>query len=157
MKKLLSLILVIALCFCVVGCESEKYTKIGDSEFSIILPDGYAETEDEFDEDQIAYYFKDDKSIDFDVYQWEKEGKYNLKEEAEYFASEYNSEAEEVEINGIKGMKYVSKETFEDNEYTVLNYMFEDEKVIIELCFWTVDTEEEYKAVDEIINTIKKN
>ena len=156
MKRLVSIILVIVLCVCFAGCESDKYTKIGNSEFSIILPDGYAQTEDDFEEDQIAYYFKDDKSIDFDVYQWEKEGKYNLKEEAEYFASEYNSKPEEVEINGIKGMKYVSKETFEGNEYTVLNYMFEDEKVITELCFWTIDTEEEYKAVDEIINTIKK-
>ena len=35
--------------------------------------------------------------------------------------------------------------------------MFEDETNIVELSFWTIDTEEEYKAVDEIINTIKKN
>ena len=164
MKRVISLALVMALFFCMVACggnksaqNDDKYTKIGTSEFAIILPDGYAETEDEFDEDQIAYYFKDDQSIDFDVYQWDKEGKYTLKEEAEYFASEYNATAEEIEINGISGMKYISKEVFDDNEYTVVNYMFEDEKRIVELSFWTIDTEEEYKAVDEIIGTIKKN
>ena len=137
--------------------QSNKERKIWTSEYSIILPEGYDETEDEFDEDQIAYYFKDDQSIDFDVYQWDKEGKYTLKEEAAYFASEYNTTAEEIEINGISGMKYISKEVFDDNEYTVVNYMFEDEKSIIELSFWTIDTEEEYKAVDKIINTIKRN
>ena len=163
MKKVLSIILMAVLCLGMVACNGageeavDNYTKIGTSEFSIIIPDGYAETEDDFDEDQIAYYFKDDQSIDFDVYQWDKEGKYTLKEEAEFFASEYDTTPEEVEINGISGMKYVSKETYEGKEYTVVNYMFEDEKSIIELVFWTIDTEEEYKAVDEIINTIKKN
>ena len=157
MKKILAFILLIVLCFSMAACSGDKYTQIGTSEFSIILPEGYVATEDEFDEDQIAYYFKDNQSIDFDVYQWGKEGKYTLKEEAEYFASEYNATAEEIEINGISGMKYISKEVFDDNEYTVVNYMFEDEKSIIELSFWTIDTEEEYKAVDKIINTIKRN
>ena len=157
MRKVLSVIVLVVLCFSMVACSSDKYTQIGTSEFSIILPDGYTSTKDNFDEDQIAYYFKDDQSIDFDVYQWDKEGKYTLKEEAKYFASEYNAVAEEVEFGDISGMKYISNETFEDKEYTVVNYMFEDEKSIIELSFWTIDTEEEYKAVDEIISTIKKN
>ena len=157
MKKALAFILLIVLCLSMAACSGDKYTQIGTSEFSIILPEGYVETEDDFEEDQIAYYFKDSESIDFDVYQWDKEGKYTLKEEAEYFAAEYNAVPEEVEFGGISGMKYVSKETFDGNEYTVLNYMFEDEKSIIELCFWTIETEEEYKAVDEIISTIKKN
>ena len=33
----------------------------------------------------------------------------------------------------------------------------EDDVCIVELCFWTIDTAEEYKAVDETINTLKKN
>ena len=157
MKKVLAAVLIVVLCFGMVACNSAQYTQIGTSEFSIILPEGYVSAEDDFSEDQIAYYFKDSESIDFDVYQWDKEGKYTLKEEAEYFAAEYNAVPKEVEFGGISGMKYVSKETFDGHEYTVLNYMFEDEKSIIELCFWTIDTEEEYKSVDEIISTIKKN
>ena len=164
MKKILAFVLLLVFCFSMAACTgsenattSDEYTKIGTSQFSIILPEGYAMAEDDFDEDQIAYYFKDDESIDFDVYQWDKDGKYTLKEEAEFYAGEYEAVVEEVEINGIKVMKYVSSEIFDESEYTVVNYMFEDEKSIIELCFWTVDTEEEYKAVEEIINTIKKN
>ena len=87
MKKVLAFVLLVVLCFCMVACNNNKYTKIGTSEFSMILPDGYMAVEDDFDEDQIAFYFKDSESIDFDVYQWDKEGKYTLKEEAEYFVS----------------------------------------------------------------------
>ena len=75
-------------CLIMTGCFKENYTKIGTSDFSIIIPEGYVQTEDDFDEDQIAYYHKDDQSIDFDVYQWDKESKYTLEEEAKYFASQ---------------------------------------------------------------------
>jgi uncharacterized protein YrzB (UPF0473 family) len=54
-------------------------------------------------------------------------------------------------------MKYVSEEDYEGNVYTVVNYMFEDDDNIVELCFWTIDTEEEYAAVDEILSTLKMN
>ena len=50
-------------------------------------------------------------------------------------------------------MKYVSMEEYEGHEYTVVNYMFEDEDSIIELCFWTVGSDKEYAAVTEIMNT----
>lgn len=156
MKKVVSLILLFLMCFGITAC-AKTYTKIGSSEFSIAIPKGYVLSENELDEDQIGYYYKDDDSIDFDVYQWEKEGVYTLEEEAEYFASEYGTEPEKITINGIQGMKYVSSEEFDGYEYTVVNYMFEDDNYIIELSFWTIDTAEEYKAVDDIINTIKKN
>ena len=142
MKKLLALLLIAVFCLGMAACGADKYTQIGTSAYSIILPEGYVATEDDFAQDQIAYYHKDDESIDFDVYQWDKEGKYELKEEAAYFASEYDAVAEEIEINGIGGMKYVSKEAFDGYEYTVVNYMFEDDKSIVELSFWTIDTEE---------------
>ena len=114
-------------------------------------------TEDDLDEDQVAYFYKDDNSIDFDVYQWEKGDQFTLESEANYFAAEYGATAETVTVNGITGYKYVSAEDFDGNTYTVVNYMFEDDTYIVELCFWTVDNDAEYKAVDEIINTLKKN
>ena len=157
MKKQYLIFLVMLFCLIMTGCSDKNYTKIGTSDFSIIIPEGYVLTDDEFDEDQIAYYHKDDQSIDFDVYQWDKESKYTLEEEAEYFASQYDTTPEKIEINGIVGMKYISKELYGEYEYTVVNYMFEDDDSIIELSFWTVGSEEEYAAVLEIIETIKKN
>ena len=157
MKKIAILTLALVFVLALVACGNTKPTQLGTSDFSIVLPNGYASTEDDFDEDQVAYFYKDDNSIDFDVYQWEKGDEYTLESEASYFAAEYDTTAEAVTVNGINCMKYVSEEEFEGNTYTVVNYMFEDDTYIVELSFWTIDTEEEYKAVDEIINTLKKN
>lgn len=162
MKKTLILLLALAMLLTLAACGGKEKkdggaTQLGTSAFSVVLPEGYAETDDDFDEDQIAYYYRDDESIDFDVYQWEKEGKYTLESEAEYFASEYGAVPESVVINGIDCMKYVSEEEYDGAVYTVVNYMFEDEDSIVELCFWTIDTEEEYAAVDEIIGTLKQD
>lgn len=155
MKKIaiLSLALVFVLALGACG-NNAKLTQLGTSDFSIVLPEGYALTEDDFDEDQVAYFYKDDNSIDFDVYQWEKGDEYTLESEANYFAAEYETTTEAVNING---MKYVSAEDYEGETYTVVNYMFEDDTNIVELCFWTVGNDAEYAAVDEIINTLKKN
>ena len=157
MKKIAILTLVLMLTFALVACSNTKATKLGDSAFSITLPEGYALTEDDLDEDQVAYFYKDDNSVDFDVYQWEKGNEYTLESEANYFAAEYSTTAEAVTVNGINGFKYVSAEDYEENTYTVVNYMFEDDTYIVEICFWTINTDAEYAAVDEIINTLNKN
>ena len=158
MKKIALLAFALALVLALAACgNNAKPTQLGTSDFSIVLPDGYALAEDDFDEDQVAYFYKDDNSIDFDVYQWAKGDEYTLESEANYFAAEYGATAEAVTVNGIKGYKYVSSEDYEGNTYTVVNYMFEDETYIVEICFWTVNTDAEYAAVDEIIETLKKN
>ena len=125
--------------------------------FSIVLPEGYASTEDDFDEDQVAYFYKDDNSIDFDVYQWEKGDEYTLESEANHFAAECGTTAEVATVNGINGYKYASTEDYEGKTYTVVNYMFEDDTYIVETCFWTVNPDAEYAAVDEILGTLKQN
>lgn len=154
--RLIAQVLVFVLVLSACGTDA-KPTRLGTSAFSIVLPDGYAFADDEFDEDQVAYYYKDDNSIDFDVYQWEKGDRYTLESEANVFAYEYGTVPEPVVINGINGMKYVSEEEYEGAVYTVVNYMFEDDAYIVELCFWTINTEEEYAAVDEILGTLKAN
>ena len=157
MKKIAILTLALVFVLALVACGNTKPTQLGTSDFSIVLPDGYASTEDNFDEDQVAYFYKDDNSIDFDVYQWKKGNEYTLESEAKYFAAEYGTTAEAVTVNGIGGYKYVSTEEYEGKTYTVVNYMFEDDTYIVEISFWTINTEAEYTAVNEIINTLKKN
>ena len=158
MKKITILTLVLVFVLALSACaNAAKPTQLGTSDFSIVLPTGYAAAKDDMDEDQVAYFYKDDNSIDFDVYQWEKGDEYTLESEANYFAAEYGTTATAVSVNGIGGYKYVSTEDYEGNTYTVVNYMFEDDTYIVEISFWTVDNDAEYKAVDEIINTLKKN
>jgi predicted small lipoprotein YifL len=69
MKKIVILTLALMLVFALAACGNTKPTQLGTSDFSIVLPKGYASTADDLDEDQVAYFYKDDKSIDFDVYQ----------------------------------------------------------------------------------------
>ena len=123
----------------------------------MLFRSGYASTEDDFGEDQVAYYYKDDASMDFEVYQWAKGEEYTLESEANHFAAEYCTTAKAVTVNGIGGYKYVSTEEYEGKTYTVVNYMFEDDTNIVEICFWTVNNDAEYAAVNEIISTLKKN
>ena len=158
MKKIVILMLVLVLAFSLFACsDKETETKLGTSAFSIVLPEGYDLAEDDMDEDQVAYFYKDDNSIDFDVYQWEKGTEYTLQSEANAYAAYYGTVAEAVTVNGINCMKYVSVEKYDGVDYTVVNYMFEDDTYIVEICFWTVGNDAEYAAVDEIINTLKKN
>ena len=159
MKKMLLIILALLTVAALTACGSgndkaNAKTQLGTSAISIVLPEGYAEAEDNFDEDQVAYFYKDDESVDFDVYQWAKGNEYTLVEEAAYFSAEYGTTASEVTVNGIPGMKYISLEEYDGYEYTVINYMFDDGENIVELCFWTINTEEELAAVDDIIKTI---
>ena len=158
MKKIIAFALTLVFVFALASCgKTNEATQLGNSDLSIVLPKGYALTDDVHDEDQIAYYYKDDNSIDFDVYQWEKGDQYTLESEANAYAAFYGTTPEAVTVNGIGGMKYVSIEDFEGKTYTVVNYIFEDDVYLIELCFWTVDTQEEYAAVQEILDTLKLN
>ena len=157
MKRITAFMLVLVLALALVSCGAEEPTRLGSSDYTIVVPEGYNLAEDDLDEDQVAYFYKDMYSIDFDVYQWEKGDEYTLEAEANAYAELYGTVAEPVVINGINCMKYVSVEEFNGESYTVVNYMFEDEVYIVELCFWTIDTAEEYADVDAIINTLKKN
>ena len=109
------------------------------------------------DEDQVAYFCKEDYSIDFDVYRWEKGDEYTLKFEVNYFAAEYGTTTEVVTVNGINCMKYVFAEELEGETYTVVNHMFEEDTNIVEICFWTVNFDEEYAAVDEVLKLRAEN
>ena len=155
-KNLIYVILASSILCTFLGCVSKNAEKLGETSFSIVLPSGYNLTEDEtVEEDQIAYYYKDDNSIDFDVYAWTKEN-YVLKDEAEFFAAEYNSTATEVSVNGNNGYVYISKENYDDKLWTVYNYLFEDDKNILELSFWTDGSEKEIADVNAILATLIK-
>ena len=157
MKRIMALALVLVFALALIACSGAKLTQLGTSDFSIVLPKGYAAQNDEMGEDQVAYFYKDDNSIDFDVYQWAKDEQYTLESEAKYYAAEYGATAEAVTVNGINGYKYVSTEAYEGVNYTVLNYMFEDDVNLVEICFWTDGSDAENAAVNEILDTLKKN
>lgn len=152
MKKFLFIFSFLFLFF-LTSC-SNGLTQLGSSSLYLELPEGYKMTDDDFDEDQVAYYYKDDESVDFDVYQWDKNKEYTLESEAEYFAELFDTEAKALTINDIQCMKYISLEEYDGYTYSVINYMFDDGTYIVEVCFWTINTTEELNFVNNVINTI---
>ena len=158
MKKILiTFALLLSLTLCLASCGGAKTVRLGFSDFSITLPEGYVLTEDKLSEDQVAYYYKDENSVDFDVYLWDKNGVYTLESEAKHFASVYGATAEPVTVSEFDGWKYVSIEDFDGLTYTVVNYLFEDDSYIIEISFWTDGSDKEYKVVSDILGTLKRN
>ena len=64
MKKIKVFTFLLSFLLVIVGCGCSKPTQLGTSDYSIVLPTGYASVEDDFGEDQVAYFYKDDASID---------------------------------------------------------------------------------------------
>lgn len=129
---------------------------IGTTGFVISIPSDYYEgkvTREDRSDDQIAYYKSDGHLMDFDVYQFDKEGK-ELPEYAESEAKEYGAEnVEEVTYNGIRMMLYYSTEEYDGNTYRVANYIFENDTDFAELSFW-LDGDDAEDLVEQILFSI---
>ena len=133
--------------------------QLGTSVYTIRIPDSFTEgnrTEADIRDDMVAYMRSDETLLDFDVYQFTKEGRPDsLAAYAEQEAAEYN--AFEVvtgkNINGIDVAWYRAKETYDGKEYTTLNYLFEDGDQYVEIAFW-LDGETAEAEAQEIISTL---
>ena len=132
--------------------------QLGDSPFYLTIPTGYVMgevTEADIADDLVGYYYSDSSPLDFDVYQFSKEGntleKYAIEEANLY-------EAERVDyrtVNGIQMAFYYSYEEDEGEMYTVANYLFEYDDEFMEISFW-LDGEIAVKQTDRILSTLKR-
>ena len=131
---------------------------IGTAGYAISIPSDYysAEvTKEERNDDQIAYYKSDEHLMDFDVYQFSKDGM-TLGEYARKEAEEYKADGvEEVTYNGIPMMRYYSQEKYEGKSYRVANYIFENFKDFAELSFW-LDGDDAEELVEQIMLSIRQ-
>lgn len=161
MKKgiVIALILAMVLTCAFASAATVKDFQLGSSAFTVAIPESFAEgsrTEEDIRDGMVAYMSSDETMLDFDIYQFSKEGlPDSLAAYAELEAAEYN--ALEVvtgeKINGIDAAWYRAKETYEGNEYATLNYLFEDEDSYVEIVFW-LDGETAEAEAQEIINTL---
>ena len=98
----------------------------------------------------------DETLLDFDVYQFAKEGlpeklaEYAEREAAEYKAFEVKTNEK---INGIDTVWYRAKETYDGKEYTTLNYLFDEGDQYVKIAFW-LDGETAEEEAQTIINTL---
>ena len=131
---------------------------LGTLPFCMSVPEGYRlgdESEAEvFPKGQTWYYYSDNSPLDFDVYQWKKEGdtleKYAIEEAREY-------EAERVDyqtVNGVFLAYYYSYEEYDGQMYSVANYLFEEGQYFMKISFW-LDGEIAVRQADRILSTLR--
>ena len=132
--------------------------QLGSSPFYLSVPVGYKAgelSEEDIEESAVGYYYSESSPLDFDVYQWDREG-HTLEEYAIGEARLY--EAERVEyrtVNDILLASYVSYEEYEGQMYSVANYLFENGSDLMEISFW-LDGEIAVKQADRILSTLHR-
>ncbi len=139
--------------------EGKMPLQLGTSGYFIVIPDSYTYgelTEEDIADDMVAYMLSPDSLLDFDIYQFSKEGypdtlsAFVMQEAEEYGAFSIGAQ---MEINGIPAGMYMAKETYEDKEYTTATYAFEDGGEYVEIVFW-LDGDEAVNEATEIIYSL---
>ena len=130
---------------------------IGTTGYIITIPSDYygAEvTQKERKDDMIAYYKSDEHLMDFDVYQFAKDGKtlleYTAEEAHQYGAKDF----EKVQLGDIDATLYYSDEEYDGIQYKVANYIFETTTEFGELSFW-LDGDDAYDLAGEIVSSLR--
>ena len=161
-RKIIALALCVALmalCAAVAETAGTKVFQLGTSVYTVEIPDSFVEgerTEEDIADDQVAYMHSPDTLMDFDVYQFSKEGcQEKLADYAKAEAEEYNATeiVTDGNVNGIDAAWYRAVETYEGAEYTTLTYVLEDGDQYVEIAFW-LDGENAEQEAQAIINTL---
>ena len=138
--------------------EDEEWTTIavGTTGYTLDIPADYRFddiTDEDRDDDQVSYLRSFSRGMDFDVYQFEKEGR-TLEEYAKEEAAEYDTDdIEMIKIGGVDAALYFSTEEFEGESYPVSNYLFDTGDYFAEVCFW-LDGEEAEVVSESIMNSL---
>ncbi|MBQ9008109.1 MAG: hypothetical protein IJ088_02095 [Clostridia bacterium] len=160
MKKITALILcLIMTAMAIAETTATKVFQLGTSAYTIEIDESFVEgtrSEEEIKDDMVAYMHSDNTLLDFDVYQFSKEGyPKSLSDFVQQEAHDYN--ATEVvtdgNINGIAVACYRAVETYDGQEYSTLTYVMEDGNEYVELAFW-LDGETADEEARAIINTL---
>jgi len=160
-KKIVSLaiyLMLLVVCAFAEAAGTQVY-QLGTSAYTIEIPESFVEgerTEEDVKDDMVAYMHSPDTLLDFDVYQFSKDGypeklaDFAAQEAEEYKATEVVTDGE---VNGIATAWYRATETYEGQEYTTLTYVLEDGDQYIELAFW-LDGDSAEAEAQAIINTL---
>ncbi len=142
------------------GDEATKTIRLGTSAFVLTVPAGFTEgemTQEDIDDDQVAYYYSKKTPLDFDVYQFSKDGYPNAL--AEYAAEEVNGYNEvsqlvtDGEVNGIPAAWYRTVEVYQDASFNTLTYILDGGDEYVEIVFW-LDGDNADAEADAIVRTL---
>ena len=131
---------------------------LGTLPFCMSVPEGYR-LGDESEtvaaaKGQTWYYYSENSPLDFDIYQWKKEG-YTLEKYAIEEALAYGAERVDYRtVNDVFLAYYYSYEEYDGQMYSVVNYLFEDGNNFMKVSFW-LDGEIAVRQADRIVSTIR--
>lgn len=138
----------------------ERTVPIGTTGYYVAVPADYVPgevTEEDRRDDMVAYYRSDKHLMDFDIYQFAKEGRI-LEEYAEKEAKEFGADwIDTVVFNGVPLVFYISQEQYDGAEYRVANFLFDAGNDFGEIVFWLDgpnDGEEAAELTEQILSSI---
>ena len=165
-KKVISVVLCLALLVAAVPCaladtaSGMRWLRLGTTSLMVKIDDSFIHgemTEDDIADDQVAYLYSDETALDFDVYQFDKDGLPEaLAEYAAQEASEYAGVTEVVtdgEINGIPVAWYRAVEQYDEGEYDTITYIMDVGGQFAEIVFW-LDGEDCNAEAEAIMSTL---
>jgi len=145
------------------AAEATRRLRLGSSAFTMAVPASYVEgelTQEDIDDDQVGYYYSNESLMDFDIYQFSKDGYPNdLATFVQEECSGFNEVSELVtsgEVNGIPAGWYRTVEEYQDTRFNTLTYILDDGEEYVEVCFW-LDGENADAEVDAIIRTLSRD
>ena len=133
--------------------------RLGTLPFCMSVPEGYR-LGDESEQVAVSkgqswYYYSENSPLDFDVYQWKKEG-YTLEKYAIEEARAYEAERLDFRtVNDVFLAYYHSYEEYEGEMYPVANYLIEDGNYFMKISFW-LDGEIAVRQADRILSTLRR-
>lgn len=138
----------------------ERTVPIGTTGYYVAVPADYVPgevTEEDRRDDMVAYYRSDKHLMDFDIYQFAKDGRI-LEEYAEEEAKEFGADwIDTVVFNGVPLVFYISQEQYDGAEYRVANFLFDAGNDFGEIVFWLDgpnDGEEAAELTEQILSSI---
>jgi len=137
--------------------------RLGSSPFTLTVPTGFVEgemTQEDIEDDQVAYWYSNDTLLDFDVYQFSKDGYPDaLAVYVEDEISGYNEVTDLVtdgEVNGIPVARYRTVEEYQDVAFNTLTYILDGGDEYVEVVFW-LDGDTAEAEAEDIIRTLKRD
>ncbi|MBQ8111067.1 MAG: hypothetical protein IJ124_12990 [Clostridia bacterium] len=156
----LTVALLLAVAACALGEETEqteqtglRRLRLGSSVYTVMIDDDFVScdlTEEDIADDEIGYYQCDETGLDFDLYQFSKEG---VAQELSHYTMEEANGYDAVEvvwpnavINDIPVGWYRTRETWEGVEYDTATYILDNGDDYVELVFWMEDEDDAERA-----------
>ena len=145
------------------AAEATRTLRLGSSPFTLTVPAGFVEgemTQEDIEDDQVAYWYSNDTLLDFDVYQFGKDGYPDaLAVYVEDETSGYNEVTDLVkdgEVNGIPAAWYRTVEEYQDVAFNTLTYILDGGNEYVEVVFW-LDGDNADAEADAIIHTLSRD